>query len=120
MNHTHDVSRRAVLRAAAAGVAVTGFGLVGRGANAQSGSVGSIVDFAFQPWSVAVAVGGAVTWVNDGSAVHTVTAADGSFDSGLIAPGASVSLVFNSLGVANHHRAIHPMMTGSVSVDGGM
>ena len=49
----------------------------------------SIVDFAFEPGEIDVAVGTTVTWQNRGAAPHTVTADDGSFGSGLIAAGAS-------------------------------
>jgi plastocyanin len=42
----------------------------------------SVVDFAFEPATLEVPVGTTVTWTNNGSRPHTVTADDGSFDSG--------------------------------------
>src|SRR5687768_8704241 len=41
-----------------------------------------VVDFAFEPAAVTVPAGTTVTWTNTGSRPHTVTADDGSFDSG--------------------------------------
>jgi hypothetical protein len=48
----------------------------------------TISGFALGPASTTVNVGDTVTWTNVDSAAHTVTALDGSFDSGPLAPGA--------------------------------
>jgi plastocyanin len=104
---------------AALSVAVLLVGTSGREARAQGGATVSIVDFAFQPGSVEVAAGGTVTWTNTGQAPHTVTADDGSFDSGQLAPGASFSQTFNTAGTFTYHCSIHPQMTGTVTVTGG-
>jgi hypothetical protein len=79
----------------------------------------SIVDFLFSPGSVAVDAGGTVTWTNNGPSLHTVTATDGSFDSGQMAAGASFSHTFASAGTFSYFCAIHPDMVGSVTVSGG-
>jgi len=91
----------------------------GREALAQGGAAVSIVDFAFQPGSVEVAAGGTVTWTNTGQATHTVTADDGTFDSGQLAPGSSFSQTFDTAGTFTYHCAIHPQMTGTITVTGG-
>jgi hypothetical protein len=78
-----------------------------------------IVDFAFNPSSVAVDAGATVTWTNQDSTAHTVTADDGSFDSGTLAAGASFSFTFTSAGTVSYHCTIHPNMVGSVVVSGG-
>jgi plastocyanin len=90
-----------------------------RGAFAQDGAAVSIVDFAFDPASVEVRSGDTVTWTNTGAAPHTVTADDGSFDSGQLAPGATFSQTFDARGDFTYHCEIHPQMTGTVSVTGG-
>ncbi|MCD6059366.1 MAG: blue (type 1) copper domain protein [Thermomicrobiales bacterium] len=46
-----------------------------------------VVDFAFEPGTLTVPAGATVTWTNAGSRPHTVTADDGSFDSGRLDPG---------------------------------
>ena len=55
-------------------------------------------------------------WVNEGNTPHTVTADDGSFDSGTLQPGESYSHTFQSAGMVPYHCSIHPFMTGSVTV----
>jgi plastocyanin len=86
------------------------------GVNAQGGSAVSIVDFAFEPASLEVPVGTTVTWTNAGAAPHTVTADDGAFDSGELAPGASFSQTFDTAGSFAYHCEIHPDMTGTIVV----
>jgi plastocyanin len=80
------------------------------------GAAATITGFAFQPASMEVTAGTTVTWTNDDPAPHTVTAADGSFDSGAIAPGATFSRTFDSSGSFEYACAIHPTMTGTVIV----
>jgi nitrite reductase (NO-forming) len=58
-----------------------------------------------------------VSWTNDDSTEHTVTADDGSFDSGPISPGDTFDNTFDSLGEFGYHCSIHPFMTGMVIVE---
>ncbi len=74
------------------------------------------LDFAFSPATIDVVVGTRVRWANRGAALHTVTAQDGSFDSGLMGPGASFSRVFASPGTFPYLCVLHPGMTGVVRV----
>jgi plastocyanin len=76
------------------------------------------VDFAFTPSSLDVAAGTTVTWLNDGAALHTVTASDGSWDSGLIASGRTFSRRFGTPGTYLYLCFLHPSMTGVVRVSG--
>jgi plastocyanin len=76
----------------------------------------SIQDFFFSPANVSVPAGTTVTWVNEGNVPHTVTSDDGQFDSGLLMPGDSYTVMFKGQGTITYHCAIHPSMTGSVSV----
>ncbi len=74
------------------------------------------VAYAFSPAAITVAAGTTVIWTNQSSAPHTVTADDGSWGSGTLAPGATFSHTFNSLGTYTYHCAIHPFMHGTVIV----
>jgi plastocyanin len=76
----------------------------------------TIVDFDFEPLEIEVPAGGTVTWVNDGQAPHTATADDGSFDTGVIVPGADGSQIFDQPGTYPYFCAIHPDMQGTVVV----
>ena len=60
--------------------------------------------------------GATVTWVNLGRHPHTVTSFDGQFDSGTLMPGDSYKVKFIGHGTLRYYCAIHPSMTGSVSV----
>lgn len=72
----------------------------------------------FNKDSLQVATGDAVIWVNDDNIAHTVTADDGSFDSGNIAPGASYTLTFNTIGTFYYHCKDHSSMKGVIKVLG--
>ena len=76
----------------------------------------SIKNMAFNPASLSVTTGSTVTWANNDTTIHTVTADDGSFNSGNIAIGASYSRVFSTAGTFSYHCTIHPEMTGKVVV----
>jgi plastocyanin len=81
-------------------------------------SVG-IGDNFFDPPDVAVEPGSTITWTNNGAMPHTVTADDGSFDSGVLNPGDSYTVAFDGQGTVTYHCTIHPEMRGSVTVGGG-
>ena len=76
----------------------------------------SIEDFYFEPANAAIQPGDTIMWINNGAHPHTVTADNGSFDSGTLQPGQSFSWTFQNPGTATYHCSIHPMMRGSVSV----
>ena len=79
-------------------------------------SAATIEGFVFQPGSLEVMAGTTVTWTNDDPTPHTVTAVDGSFDSGAIASGATFSQTFDTAGTFAYACAIHPTMTGTIIV----
>ena len=81
-------------------------------------SVG-IGDNFFDPPDATVEPGSTITWTNNGARPHTVTADDGSFDSGRLNPGDSYTVAFDGQGTVTYHCTIHPEMSGSVSVGGG-
>jgi len=75
-----------------------------------------IASFAFDPSSVTVKQGATVKWTNEDSASHTITADDGSWDSGSLGKGKSFSQVFTQAGTFTYHCTIHPTMKGTVVV----
>jgi plastocyanin len=77
-----------------------------------------IVDLSFDPAEVTVQTGTAVSWTNEDSVPHTVTATDGAFDSGIFDPGASFSWTFTQPGTFPYACQIHPQMQGTVIAEG--
>jgi plastocyanin len=82
----------------------------------SGGSTATIQNFAFHPATVNVKAGQKVTWTNDDSTTHTVTADDGSFDSGDLSPGKTFSSTLAKSGTIKYHCSIHSFMHGTVSV----
>jgi plastocyanin len=71
----------------------------------------------YAPNVLMVPLGATVTWTNnDPGMVHTVTAADSSFDSGMLAEGQSWSYTFDQPGDFDYTCTPHPWMKGRVSV----
>ncbi len=76
----------------------------------------------FIPYEVTVDVGGVVTWSNDDSAAHTVTAGSagdgpsGVFDSSLFMAGTTFSHTFEAEGEYDYFCMVHPWMQGIVTV----
>jgi plastocyanin len=83
---------------------------------AALGNAVSIRGFAFAPATLDVPAGTEVTWTNHDPEAHTVTADDGSFDSGALDPGATFSAAFDQGGTVTYTCNIHPAMTGAVQV----
>ena len=71
----------------------------------------------FVPPVDVVSSGSIVSWTNEDSTTHTVTADDGSFDSGPISPGGTFDNAFDSTGIFGYHCSIHSFMRGSVIVN---
>ncbi len=70
----------------------------------------------FDPQTVSVKVGDTVQWKNEDIFTHTVTANNGSFDSGPVAPGQSWTRTFKVPGIFGYHCRPHPNMTAQLSV----
>ena len=92
-------------------MALAAFLLLPRPALAQYGpageqSVAARDDF-FDPEAVHVPVGTKVEWSNDGRNPHTVSADDGSFDSGNLAAGATYSITFTRAGAYPYFCKYH-------------
>jgi plastocyanin len=82
---------------------------------------GSNVKQTYQPAEVRVVIGvnNTVTWKNDDGVPHTVTAADGSFDSGNLVAGATWSHTFTAPGTYQYYCTYHSWMKGTVVVVAG-
>jgi plastocyanin len=70
----------------------------------------------YDPTSLSVTAGTAVTWVNNGSTAVTVTSPDGLFDSDSIAPGGSFSYTFDTPGTFRYFCVPYPHMKGVITV----
>jgi plastocyanin len=77
-----------------------------------------IINDTFQPGTIAVNVGGTVTWLNQ-DREHTVTARDGAWDSGIFDAGQSFAQTFTAPGTVEYFCIIHPDMVGTVVVGEG-
>lgn len=79
----------------------------------------SVTDGGFSPARVTVRPGASIHWTNDGGTIHSVVAADGSWESPLMAPGESFGRVFTQPGEHGYACRLHPEETGTVAVDAG-
>lgn len=75
-----------------------------------------IANLAYDPAELSVAAGATVVWTNDDAVPHTVTAADGEFDSGIFDPGSSFSFTFDQPGEFSYQCLLHPQMQGRIIV----
>ncbi len=75
----------------------------------------SIPDFSVNV--LRVPVGTVVTWLNQDDQMHTVTAADGSFDSGFLAQGETFAVTFDTPGEFEYACTPHPWMRAKVIVE---
>jgi plastocyanin len=74
---------------------------------ASYGAVVEALDNVFAPQIVRIDAGDSVEWVMDGRAPHTVTADDGSWDSGDLQPGTEFDRVFDQPGVYTYYCVYH-------------
>jgi plastocyanin len=90
---------------------------------AQTAAV-SATDNEFSPEEIEVEAGTTITWTNNGDAPHTVTADNGSFESGNMDPGDEFSETFSEQGRYPYYCEYHGApdgqgMSGVVVVSGG-
>lgn len=76
----------------------------------------NIQSFSFNPGSLTIEAGSTVTFKNLDEVVHTVTAKDGSFDSGPINKNATYTATFSKPGVFSIYCKPHTFMTGTITV----
>jgi plastocyanin len=75
----------------------------------------NIDHFKFHPRTLDVAKGTKVVFSNSADVAHTATD-PGSFDTGHIKPGRSVTVRFTQKGTFSYHCTIHPFMHGKIVV----
>jgi plastocyanin len=83
----------------------------GAGANPEPVTI-EMADLAYQPGDITVPAGATVTWVNKDTVLHSATADDGSFDTGLLDPGASASVTFDKPGTYVYYCEMHGVPGG--------
>ncbi len=79
-------------------------------AGGQSGAQAMTVNLkntAFDPKTLSVSAGTTVTWTNQDSLTHTVTADDGSFDSKDLTKGATFTFTFSKPGTYAYYCVYH-------------
>jgi len=84
--------------------------------NRNAGHTITIHNFMFSPATLAVKAGTTVTVHNADSTDHTVTALDGSFNTGPIGAGKSATFMVAKSGTFPFHCNIHNYMTGTIQV----
>lgn len=97
------------------------------GGTASGGSGGtgpgtevSMKDIKFNPETVTIKPGGKITWTNDDSVGHDVTADQfKSGDPGGIPSGSTYSHIFKKAGNYDYVCSVHPGMEGTVQVEKG-
>lgn len=87
-----------------------------RGGYASTSTV-HMAGLRFSPSSLVVAKGSTVYFSNDDVAPHTVTARDGSVNSGTLKPGTG-TFQLKVAGRLDYICTIHPSMTGKIEISG--
>ena len=90
--------------------------VAGGGEGAANATHAEMRTMTFAPKRLEIAAGTTVTWTNNDQLVHTLTADDGSWDSGPIEPGKSWSHTFTQPGEYAFHCTPHPFMKAVVVV----
>ena len=75
----------------------------------------NIENFSFNPATLTVKKGAAITWTNNDSAPHKIKSA--AFNSEILDKGQNFSFTFNQAGTFNYFCSIHPAMTGQIIVE---
>jgi plastocyanin len=92
------------------------FGRAKRAGAAVTGTAVEMRQMAFAPQRLEVTAGTTVEWTNRDQVEHSVTADDGSWDSGPIAPGATWRRTFDTPGTYAFHCTPHPFMKAEIVV----
>ena len=96
----------------------TSEGMQGVTVDILNGAAGNMNSPGYMPATITLVIGmnSTVTWVNQDSVPHTVTANDKSFDSGAINAGKSWTYTFTLPGTYSYYCSYHPWMKGTVIV----
>ena len=90
----------------------------GAGVAAAGGHAITIRSFAFSPTPLRVKAGTTIRVANADGTTHTLTADNGSFDTGNVDGGATATITVPSPGRFTYHCDIHNYMTGTIQVSG--
>lgn len=91
---------------------------VGAGPTAPTGTSVTMAGSRFAPSTLTIASGDTVRWFNDDALPHTVSAGDGAWDSGNLAPGQAFERRFDEPGSYAYLCRYHPGMVGTIAVQG--
>jgi plastocyanin len=105
-----------VLALAACAVVVVVRANTGSARAAPSGAAVDAKGIAFVPASLTVKTGTEVTFTNRDAVPHTITADDGSIDSGILQPGKSFKVKASK--PFAYHCNIHPSMKAKIELSG--
>ncbi len=86
--------------------------------NIAKGSAAEQVKQYYNPNPAEISDNSKITWKNNDITIHTATASDGSFDTGLIQPGSSESEIVKGEGNVPYGCTIHPWMRASLNIVG--
>jgi plastocyanin len=100
-------SQRWCARVLAAVLALCLFAPVGPAFAQDADATVDMVGLTFKPLVVHVGPGATVLWTNSSPLAHTVTADDGSFDSGSVDPDSTFSTTFDAPGTYQYYCAPH-------------
>jgi plastocyanin len=92
------------------------FMLLAASGNAADAPAVRIANDSFQPASLTVVAGQTVTFTNADDDAHTVTAADGAFDSKGLDTGGVWRHAFAKPGTYRYFCELHPFMKGTIVV----
>src|SRR5205807_1256027 len=96
--------------------ATAGFALLPGTPVSAAATDATIANFSFSPDPVTIPVGATVKWTNDDGVTHTITADDGSFDSGPTGPHGTFTQTFSQAGTFTYHCTIHTSIHGTIKV----
>jgi len=95
---------------------------VGAGALAAAGGAATVTvqvkSTGFSPSSITITHGDRVTWKNVDKVDHQIVANDGSFASPILHANQSWTRTLSTAGTFGYHDALHPRLTGKVTVKG--
>jgi plastocyanin len=111
-------SKRRVAALLVATLALAGLAaLAATGPTRAASHTVAVVDFEYQPQTLTIAAGDDIRWENTSNRQHTVTADNGTFDSGPFVRDEPFSVVFETAGTFAYHCTIHPdRMKGTIVV----
>lgn len=91
---------------------------VGAGPTAPDDTSVRMAGSRFEPATLTIGAGDTVRWFNDDALPHTMSATDGSWDSGNLVPGQAYERRFDTPGTYAYLCRYHPGMVGTLEVTG--